>query len=492
MSDKKLYFGDNLKILQEYIPEKSVDLIYLDPPFNSKASYNVLFKEPTGELSKAQITAFDDTWHWTQEAERAFQKIVNTATPQVVDMMSAFRQFIKRNDMLAYLTMMTIRLLELHRVLKSTGSIYLHCDSTASHYLKIVMDAIFGFKNFNNEIIWHYRRWPTKTKRFQRMHDVILFYSKTRNNTFNTLFQEPTESSLRRWKGKKQLVEFNNIGGRLPTKELEVSSKGVPMDDVWDISIIAPSAKERLGYPTQKPKTLLMRIIEASSLKHGIVLDPFCGCGTTISACEHLNKNKGFHLKWIGIDVTHLAINLIKWRLKNEYNLEAGKDYIVVGEPEDLKGAVELANQNRFQFQWWALSLLNARPYKNKQKGVDTGIDGYIYFLNPLNPREPQKIIIQVKSGGVQVKDIRDLKAVIGREKASMGVFVTLKNPTKHMIVEAAKSGFYQKKYPKIQILTTKDLLSGKQPQIPTLQLDFRKKAEKIKKIEENLKLPLT
>ena len=461
--DNRLYYGDNLDILRKHIESESVDLIYLDPPFNSKADYNILYKEPTGESSKAQITAFEDSWHWTEDAERTFQEIVHTAPAKVVDMMRAFRGFVGLNDMMAYLTMMCIRLIELRRVLKETGSIYLHCDPTASHYLKIMMDTVFGKKNFNNEIIWYYRRWSAATNRFQRIHDVILFFSKGASRKFNMLYEEYTIGTLKRWKGIKRRTTVLS-DGTLSQEEDKEGVKGANMGDVWQISIINSQAKERLGYPTQKPEALLERIIIASSDPGDVVLDPFCGCGTSIAVSQKLRRT------WIGIDITHLSINLIKIRLSDMFKLKSKKDYLVIGEPEDIQGARNLALSNRYQFQWWALSLICARPFNEKKKGADTGIDGIIYFSDETN--KLKKAVVQIKSGHTSVKDIRDLGHVIEREKAEIGVFVTLDAPTKNMCSEAIVKGFYRsptwnKDYPRIQILTIDDLFSGKQPNIP-------------------------
>lgn len=515
-----LYYGDNLKVLREHIPADSVDLIYLDPPFNSKADYNVLFKEPTGEPSKAQITAFEDTWHWTDETERAFKEIVETAPANVVEMMRAFRQFVGANDMMAYLTMMCIRLVELRRVLKETGSIYLHCDTTASHYLKILMDTIFGNKNFKNEVTWK-RSSPHNdpTNRFGRVSDVLLFYSKTNANKFNKIFMPYSEKyissewhllpsdkyykaenmldpqnkmkeydfmgTVARWRTsyEKMLALWNmpqtdvpNSHGRIklgkngkPIKRCRIvfldEMPGVPLQDFWDdISYIPGGAHEGLGYPTQKPEALLKRIIEASSNEGDIVLDPFCGCGTSITVAQRLNR------QWLGIDLTHLAINLIKWRMKHMFYLDPKKDYAVIGEPEDLGGAMELAANDPYQFQWWALSLIDARPYGDKKKGADTGIDGYLYYYDDKD--EVHKGIVSVKSGKVSVKDIRDLGHVTDREKANLGILLTLKQPTKDMISEAVKKGFFTSKgfgkdYPRLQILTIEEVLAGKEPQTP-------------------------
>ena len=493
LSENTLYYGDNLPILRNYLKDESVDLIYLDPPFNSKASYNLLFKEPAGEASKAQITAFEDTWHWNEEVERSFQEIVKSAPASVVEMMRSFRQFVGLNDMMAYLTMMCVRLLELKRVLKESGSIYLHCDPTASHYLKILMDTVFGKRNFRNEIVWKRATMSggkAHANQYGRNHDVLLYYSKGETTIFKTQHLPYSEEYIKKnfiyseldgriyrlqpcgTRTKEGIEEFRRMGRIVESRTGYIKIKfyldempGVALDDIWiDIKDIRTTQREKLGYPTQKPTELLERIIRASSNEGDIVLDPFCGCGTTIITAQDLYRN------WIGIDITHLAVNLIKWRLKSMFDVEPKLDYRVIGEPEDLSGAKELAALNRYQFQWWALSLIDARAYGDKKKGADSGIDGYIYFMDAKN--EYKKIVVQVKSGKVSVKDIRDLGHVIERENAAMGIFITLEEPTKPMISEAAGMGFYQsqitkREYPKLQICAITDLLKGQKPNIP-------------------------
>jgi site-specific DNA-methyltransferase (adenine-specific) len=462
--ENTLYYGDNFWILREYIKDETVDLIYLDPPFNSKANYNILYKEPTGEPSQAQITAFEDTWHWGDESESVFREIINIGSAAIGEMITSLKKFLNPDDMMAYLVMMCIRLIELNRVLKDTGSIYLHCDPVASHYLKIVMDTIFGKKNFKNEIIWHYRKWPSGNRQFQRNHDCILFYSKADSSEriFNQIdLMERTESTLKRFKTSKIVSGYDEDGNRLPSQMQEEESKGVPRDDVWDIGRVPPIKQL---FPTQKPDLLLSRIIRASSNEGDVILDPFCGCGTTIIEAHKHNR------KWIGIDVTHLSINLIKWRLNNLYDLIPKKDYKVIGEPTDLSGAKELAKNNRYQFEWWALSLIGARPYRDKKKGPDTGIDGLIYFSD--EQKKIKKILVSVKSGNTSVKDIRDLCHVIDREQAEIGILLTLNEPTKPMKHEAYNKGYYNsklhhKEYPKIQIYTIEELFSGKKINIP-------------------------
>jgi site-specific DNA-methyltransferase (adenine-specific) len=455
----KLYYGDNLDILRAHVADESVDLIYLDPPFNSQASYNVLFAEQGGEKSPAQITAFEDTWHWGQESEHLYHETIRTtANRRLADLLQAFRSFLGTSDMMAYLTMMAPRLAELHRVLKPTGSIYLHCDPTASHYLKLLLDAIFGGANFRNEIIWGYKTGGTSKKTFARKHDTIFFYSKTNEYKFHTQYYKS-------WQAKRY-----NYSEKYPEYFDEKEKKWYHLAicrDVWeDIGVIGTENKERIGYPTQKPETLLERIISASSDEGDIILDPFCGCGTATAVAERL------HRKWIGIDITHLAISLIRHRLNDAFKDELAP-YEVIGEPKDLTGARELAAHDRYQFEWWALGLVEARPAQDKKKGADAGIDGYIYFFDD-DSGKAKKIIVQVKSGHPTVNHIRDLKGVLEREAAAIGVYITLEEPTRPMRTEATSAGFYEPEhfngsYPRVQILTITELLEGKAVQYPRL-----------------------
>lgn len=487
ITENTLFYGDNLEILRDYIPDESVDLIYIDPPFNSKRNYNVLFTEQNGSQSSSQIRAFDDTWNWGEQAERAFLEIQEKCSPKLVEMLLSVVNFIGRNDITAYLVMMAIRLVELNRVLKSTGSIYLHCDPTASHYLKILMDVIFsGY--FRNEIIWHYSGWNAKLKHsFNSRHDVLLYYSK-RDPKFNS-YSIPWENEEEYIKKRKQKVHVDGDdkkyvlsdgggGKRVKRFLFDAMEYGKPVDDVWDIDKINNSSKEHLGYPTQKPLALLERIVEASSDKGDIVLDAFCGCGSSIDASQKLNR------RWIGIDITHIAINLIKYRLQNRYHLTENKDYKVIGEPKDLGSAKTLALHDRYQFEWWALGLIKAKPYQDKKKGADTGVDGISYFQYGKKATEIKSIIVQIKSGKVSVKDIRELNTVVDNKKGAIGILITLEEPTKPMTIEAVSKGFYEhplsgKKYPKIQIYTIKELLDGKNIDTPSI-MPFAKKAEGI------------
>jgi len=497
-----LYFGDNLPILRQHVANESVDLIYLDPPFNSKATYNVLFKETSGEQSAAQITAFEDTWHWGLESESAYHEVVTSGPKKLADLLQALRAFLGQNDMMAYLTMMAIRLVELHRVLKPTGSIYLHCDPTADHYLKMLMDAIFGLAQFRNEVIWHYKTFHGQVGTyFPKKHDVLLFYTKTPQWTFNRLFNEEYEDTIdyKRW--NQYLVRGNEIvGANMPMQDSRFRRfyrrwvrehgrepapddvvyvvEGQALDTVWDLKAVDPKDKNRLGYPTQKPEALLERIIEASSNEGDLVLDPFCGCGTAVAVAERL------HRRWIGIDITHLAITLIRHRLHDTFG-QALAPYKVLGDPKDLMSAEALAVENRYQFEWWALGLVDARPAHDKKKGADTGIDGYIYFFDD-DSGKAKSLIVQVKSGKVGVSQIRDLRGVLEAEKAPIGAFITLQEPTRPMIEEAISAGFYEsptyykeQKFPRMQILTVGELLSGRQLQYPRLGIGTFKKAQR-------------
>jgi site-specific DNA-methyltransferase (adenine-specific) len=504
-----LYFGDNLEILRYEIQSDSVDLIYLDPPFNSKASYNRLFRSPNGHEPHAQLIAFEDTWHWGEQAEREFAELVQQPNTDVSEMMQALRRFLGENDVMAYLTMMANRLLELHRVLKATGSLYLHCDPTASHYLKIVLDGIFGKEMYRNEIIW--KRTSAHANvgtKFGVIHDTVFLYGKSANPTWNSQYspyepeyvetffdqvdkngrryarrdltaamQRASKGQIYSWHGitpppsrcwamtKENMDKLEEAGrihwprkeGGMPRLKLYPEDlPGVPTQDIWtDIKVMHNLSAERLGYDTQKPLALLERIITASSNEGDIVLDPFCGCGTAVHAAEKLKR------RWIGIDITHLAISLIEKRLRDAF---PGITFDVHGTPKDLDSAHDLARRDKYQFQWWACSLVNAQPYQGKKKGADTGIDGVIYFRD--DKTMAKKIVVSVKAGeNVSVLMIRDLGHVVNREKASLGLFVTLTKPTGPMRQEAVKAGFYVNpmgvSVPKIQILTIEGLLAG-------------------------------
>jgi DNA modification methylase len=522
MPDNILYYGDNLDILRLYVDDESVDLVYLDPPFNSQADYNVLFAEQDGTRAAAQIKAFEDTWEWNLEAEAAYREIVERGG-QAALAMQAFRTFLGTSNMMAYLAMMAPRLAELHRALKPTGSIYLHCDPTASHYLKMLMDAIAGAENFRNEVVWKRTGAHSSAKKYAPIHDIILYFRKSHQATWNAPRTEYEQEYLdkyyrfddgdgrlywrnsltaagtrkgssglpwrgidvaktgQHWKFTRETLDQLDAEGRIywPPKEGGFPQikryldelKGKAVSDIWDdIDRINPVGGERLGFPTQKPEALLERIIRASSNEGDIVLDPFCGCGTAIAAAQKLGR------RWIGIDITHLAITLIRHRLQDAFGSKINKSYRIVGEPVSLPDAESLAEQDRYQFQWWALGLVGARPTpKDQKKGADKGIDGRIYFHDEKGTEKTKQVVLSVKSGHIGAKDVRDLAHVVNREKAAIGVLITLKEPTKPMLTEAAGVGFYEsvwgkKKHPKMQILTIAELLDGRTIDMPPIR----------------------
>ena len=539
-----LYFGDNLDVLRRYLGDESVDLVYLDPPFNSNASYNVLFKEHDGAEAASQIQAFEDTWRWDENAARAYQETVE-AGGKLSQALQAFRNLVGESDMLAYLSMMAPRLQELRRVLKPTGSIYLHCDPTASHYLKLLMDAVFGPDRFGTEIVWKRSSAHSDTKQGRKLHghihDIILFYTRNGEWIWNpqytpydpeyvdSFYRHVEDTTGRRyrlgdltaarpggdtsyeWRVKrrdkkgacweadlkdeylspKQGWEYRGLRpykgrfwaysranmreyaaqGRLYYSKTGIPSyvryldemPGVALQDIWsDIPPIGPGAAERLGYPTQKPVALLERIVASSTGEGDVVLDPFCGCGTTIDAAQKLGR------RWIGIDITHLAINLIRHRLQDTYGEEINKTYEVIGEPTSVPDARVLAEQDPYQFQWWALGLVGARRVDQK-KGADRGIDGRLYFHDEPGGKTKQ-IIFSVKAGKTNVSHVRDLCHVVDREGADMGVLISMHPNTQPMRAEAADTGSYESpwgKHPKIQLLTVSELLKGVRIDMP-------------------------
>ncbi len=539
----RLYYGDNLDVLRKHIPSNSIDLVYLDPPFNSNQDYNVLFRTSIGAPASAQIEAFDDTWRWGNEAQKAYDEAIETDNSRLSNLLIAFQSFMQHNDMMAYLSMMAIRLVELHRVLKPTGSFYLHCDAVASHYLKILLDAIFGLERFRSEIIW--RRSPSHnktTRQFGPIHDTILYYTKSDSAYFappstpysvsyiesefrftdergryrlNEIMGPGARSgeSGQAWRGydpsvrgrhwaipaslkdhlpkssdamslQQQLDELYRMGlivlsrtGRPKYKQYPGS--GITLQDIWafqpgtrgvlygsndaideDVKWLS-NEEERLGYPTQKPLGLLRRIIQSSSKEGDIILDPFCGCGTAVDAAESLQR------RWIGIDITYLAIDLISRRMMKRYS---GISIAIEGAPKDIEAASHLASTAPYQFQIWAVSLAGGRMHNDGKRGADGGIDGVIYFRASKSTTE--RALLSIKGGqNIGVGMIREFRATLDRERASIGIFISLAEPTKPMLVEAAAAGSYQHSaagtVPRIQILTIRQMLTGARPKIP-------------------------
>lgn len=522
----QLFYGDNLQVLREHLKDESVDLIYLDPPFNSKRDYNLLFKSRKGEASEAQVEAFKDSWLWGTQAEAEYDDLLRQKNTGVALLMWALREFLGENDVMAYLTMMANRLLEMHRVLKPTGTLYLHCDPTAAHYLKILLDAVFGKDRFLNDITWKRTGAHGSARRFGPVHDTIFLYAKTDDFVWTFPTTAHTDDYLekhfkqadadgrkyqaitltgsgvrhgesgqpwrginpttvgRHWAIPGEVLERYELAGASVKERLDAldaaglifwpkGGQGTPrlkwyadelggmaIPDVWtDIAPIGAQAAERLGYPTQKPLALLERIILASSNEGDMVLDPFCGCGTAVHAAQKLKRS------WIGIDITHLAISLIEKRLKGAFGKRC--KYEVHGTPKDPDAAHDLARRDKYQFQWWAVSLVEAQPFQGRKKGADTGIDG-VKFFRDLDKQDARKIVVSVKGGEhLKADDVRSLMAVREREAADIALFISLEEPTKGMVKDAATAGFYEspngKKFPRVQLLTIEGLLSGTQ-----------------------------
>lgn len=465
----RLYYGDNLDVLKRHVADESIDLVYLDPPFQSGRDYNILFEEQDGTQAAAQIQAFEDTWTWDIRAAASYDTVVHDGGP-VAKTLEAFRQMLSGSPMLAYVSMMAPRLIQLRRVLKQSGSIYLHCDQTASAHLRLLMDSVFGPENFRNEVIWYYynKIHDRRKKLFARATDTLLFYVKdVKGEFYYRQLKEQRETPVQQLKRKKvngRMVNAKDAAGHVIYQVKEDRT----IDNVWRIPCIQPADKtQRMGYPTQKPLTLLQRVIEASCPPDGTVLDPFCGCGTAIVAAQSLDR------QWIGIDVTHLAIGLIKYRLLHSFGLKPREDYAVVGEPTTIEGARQLAADNeRHQFEHWALGLVGARA-SAKGPGADKGMDGLLSFQEG-GPGSPHhRIIISVKSGKVSSRDVRDLVGAVQRESAAMGWLITLEPASRPMITEAANHGVHESpwgRHPKIQVLTVAELLDGQRFDMPPIQ----------------------
>lgn len=496
--DNRIYYGDNLEILRKYIKDETIDLCYIDPPFNSKRNYNQIYNNIGGE-DKAQAQAFTDTWTWDEYAIKGYDEITSTGggiyTRQCVDLTIGLRNVLGESSLMSYIISMTLRIAEIHRVLKPTGSFFLHCDPTASHYLKLVLDAVFcgNEGEFQNEIIWHYRRWTNVQRQFQSMHDVILYYTKTDDNLFNFTEVDMSESQrkkfIRGWdsnvihtakesysqlivydKSKyEQAVSSNKIN---PEKYKNIIFREKPIVAASDV-IIMPAlnsqARERLGYPTQKPEGLLEKLILATTNKGGIVLDAYCGCGTTVAVAQKLER------KWIGIDITYQSIAIIIKRLKEHFGQEVIDKTEFNGIPKDMDSAIELAHKKddrvRKEFEKWAvLTYSDNRAIVNEKKGADSGIDGIAYML--VGHDEHKQVLFSVKSGHLGITMIRDFCHVVERDGAAMGVFITLEEPTKPMIKEAKNMGMYKnplthQEYPKISIVTIAEILNDTKLDLP-------------------------
>jgi DNA modification methylase len=539
----KLFYGDNLDILrnEKKIASESVDLCYIDPPFNSKRNYFQIYNNQ-GVEDRAQAQAFTDTWEWGDEAVEGLEWITDVAqlqngklTEQTVELIKGLEKVLKRGSLLAYLVHMTLRIVEIHRVLKPTGSFYLHCDPTASHYLKLVLDAVFCGQggDFLNEIVWQRTTSHNSAKRYGKIADVIFYYSKSLEYVWNDIRTDYSAAQMSRyqvgddgrkfraenltadrvnsssgkfeWRGTmpppsrgwaynlEQLEEWWADGRILTRRDGSPRMDGLKMfldvqlgqklQSIWtDIPRIGNTAAERLGYPTQKPEALLERIIKASSNEGDVVLDAYCGCGTTVAVAQRLGR------RWIGIDITYQSISLILKRLQDKYPVEWPQieaNILLDGVPRDMASAVALANRKddrtRKEFEKWAvLSYSNNQARINDKKGADGGIDGIAYFL--ISKEENGKAVFQVKSGGANRGDVAKLNSDRQREKAEFGILLTMDEPTKAMREEVISVGKY--KHPllnreddRIQIITVDDILAGKKLDLPMGRADAVKSA---------------
>jgi len=470
-----LYLGDCLNVLRDNVKDESIDLIYIDPPFNSKRNYNVFFDD---KEIQTQRVAFEDTWSLKSIGDSLLE-LHTVPNEKLYKLLRVYQE--AAPHVFPYLVMMSLRILELHRVLKSTGSFYLHCDPTASHYLKTVCDLIFGVKNFRNEIIWHYSGWNAKLKSsFSSRHDIILFYTKQTKPNFNSFAigweSEEEYIKLRRQKvrqdenGKKYVLSDAGGGKRVKRFLDEAMSYGKPVDDVWDLDKINNSSKEALGYPTQKPKSLLERVIQANSNEGDIVLDAFCGCGTTIDTAEGLNR------QWIGIDISSIAINVIKHRLKDSYKKEL-TPFEIRGVPSDEASAIKLWEHNPFVFEDWWLTEFDVFATTFAKKGADKGIDGIGMYAIP-GAVDSIKAAFQVKGGKVQSKDIDALLSAMTKHKCELGVLLTKNTPTKPMLETVVQAGHFAIAcftYPKLQMMTLAEFFKGKQLTLPKSNITFKR-----------------
>jgi site-specific DNA-methyltransferase (adenine-specific) len=482
MVDNTLYQGDCLNVLRDNIDSDSIDLIYIDPPFNSKRNYNIFFDDKEIQTQKL---AFEDTWT-LKNIQDSMKELHTIKTEPIYDLLSTYQKVAPHA--FPYLVMMALRINEFHRVLKETGSFYLHCDPIMSHYLKTICDVIFGAKHFNSEIIWRrsggFKR--STAKKFPQKNDIILLYNKTDRYFFKTQYKPHKPEYLKRFrpdeKGRLCRTDVNPTKGGTRTIYLD-DVEGDIIDSIWDdIPPINPVSKERLGYPTQKPKALLERIINTSSKKDQIVLDGFCGCGTTVDAAEDLKR------KWIGIDISPIAISLIKKRLNDNYGNLVSK-FTVRGVPVDETSAIRLWEENQNAFQDWWLTELGVFSTTFGTKGADKGIDGIgMYSVGKIAgvSGDAIKIAFSVKGGSVHSKHIDELLGAMAKHKCLAGVFLTIQKPKKPMLDTVVNSGFLKfgiYEIPKLQILTLKEFFGNKKLKLPEENITFKASGQKTKQL---------
>ena len=535
--NRTLVRGDNLEEMRKF-PDDCIDLIATDPPFNSKRNYFVPYRDEHGQEPDTLIRAFTDTWTWGEAAEDAYQHLLVEEGGQIGNTIQGIRQFLNETPMMAYLVMMAVRIVEMHRILKTTGSLYLHCDPSASHYLKIILDAIFGASNFRNEIVWQRTSSHNDGNRFGRVHDIILFYSKNPQPLWNAVYTEHNAEYVERayrhedergryqvgdltaaggtqrgesgqtWRGinpstvgnhwraprreawpesveppenyeslsvheKLNVLDANGLiywppTGRVPRfKRYLSTSRGRRVNDViTDINPLSGQSKERTGYPTQKPVELYKRIVAASSNEGNVVLDPFCGCGTTLMAAESLNRH------WIGIDLTYLATGAVRQQIERLFP-QLRNSVTIAGTPENAEQALELAHTNPHGFEEWCVThVLHFRP--NERRGGDGGIDGTFRFpLGRVQGRQAYgKAVAQVKGGNYTLSHIRDFRTAMQNVEADLGVFVVTTPPTRGMLTEASRAETYRHPFldmeaPRLQIYEIQNYFRGILPTLP-------------------------
>ena len=535
--NRTLVRGDNLEEMRTF-PDDCIDLIATDPPFNSQRNYFVPYRDEHGQEPDTLIRAFTDTWTWGEAAEDAYQHLLVEEGGQIGNTIQGLRQFLNETPMMAYLVMMAVRIVEMHRILKPTGSLYLHCDPSASHYLKIVLDAVFGVANFRNEIVWQRTSAHNDGNRFGRVHDIILSYSKSSQPLWNPIYTEHNSEYVERayrhedergryrigdltaagvtqsgesgqtWRGinpstvgnhwraprreawpesveppenyeslsvheKLDVLDAKGLiywppTGRVPGfKRYLSTSRGRRVNDViTDINPLSGQSKERTGYPTQKPIELYKRIVAASSNAGGLVLDPFCGCGTTLMASEELNRH------WIGIDLTYLATGAVRQQIERLFP-QLRNSVTIAGTPENVEQALELARTNPHGFEEWCVThVLHFRP--NDRRGADGGIDGTFRFpLGRVQGRQAYgKAVAQVKGGNYTLSHIRDFRTAMQNVEADLGVFVVTTPPTRGMLTEASRAETYRHPFldmeaPRLQIYEIQNYFRGILPTLP-------------------------